>query len=365
MIPAAQFITMQTPWVNIALLALILLQVITGYFGFTNGRPPDAWLLWLHGIGAYALILLMVFKAGIILDAWRRKKRWTGKRRGFLVLLVLLILTTAMGLAWTFIGPVYIGGFSLVSLHIYVALVVLGLMLWHAWHMRFIWRVPEATGRRLFLGSVLAAVGGFLAWGTVGRVKAWRGWPGALRRFTGSYETGSYSGQFPSVSWIADQPPVVDIARWQLVVTGFVGNPLVLGYDDFIQLPQVELEATLDCTGGWYTSQIWRGVRVGELLARAGVRPEAASITFESSTGYKRRFGLVTAENYLLATGILAGFQGELPQPGAIFKPLPPGNGYPLRLVAPGERGVEWVKWISAIHVNETGPNLQMPLPIQ
>jgi DMSO/TMAO reductase YedYZ molybdopterin-dependent catalytic subunit len=355
---------MLTPWVNIALLALILLQAVTGYLGMTSNRPPEAWLLWSHGIGAYGLLLLMLLKGGIILDAWRRKKRWTGRRWGFLILLLLLILTTVLGLIWTFGGPIYLGGFSLVSLHIYIAVPVLILMLWHAWHMRFIWRLPEATGRRLFIGSAAAAMGGFLAWGAADRVKAWQGWPGALRRFTGSYETGSFTGQFPSVSWIADRPAPVDVDTWRLRVEGLVERPFSLTYSDLTALPQVEVEAALDCTGGWYTVQRWRGIRVGDLLASAGLSDEAASVTFEAVSGYKRRFDRAAAADYVLALGVVTTLPGSGLAEG-IYRPLGHGNGYPLRLVAPDERGVEWVKWLGAIRANATGPNWQLPLPLQ
>lgn len=357
---------MLSPWVNIALLALILLQAVTGYLGMTSNRPPEAWLLWSHGIGAYSLILLMALKAGIILDAWRRKKRWTGRRWGFVLLLILLIVTTVLGLLWTFSGPLYVGGFSVVSLHIYLAIPLLLLMLWHAWHMRFIWRVPGATGRRLFLGSAAAAAGGLLAWGAVDRVKAWQGWPGAFRRFTGSYETGSYTGQFPSVSWIADRPAPVNVDSWRLRVEGALATPLELTYADLTAWPQVDVEATLDCTGGWYTVQRWRGVRVGDLLARAGLGDEAASVTFEAVSGYKRRFALDVAAGYIVATGVITSLPEGDPATGpGIYRPLGHGNGYPLRLVAPDERGVEWVKWLGTIRVNTTGPNWQLPLPIQ
>lgn len=357
---------MLTPWVNIALLALIVLQAVTGYLGMTSNRPPEAWLLWSHGIGAYGLLLLMLLKAGIIADAWRRKKRWTGRRWGFVVLLVLLILTTVLGLLWTFAGPIYLGGFSLVSLHIYIAIPVLLMMIWHAWHMRFIWRVPGATGRRLFLGSAVAAAGGLALWGAADRAKVWLGWPGAFRRFTGSYETGSFTGQFPSVSWIADRPAPVDIAAWRLRVEGLVETPFEMSYDDLVALPQVEREATLDCTGGWYTVQRWRGVRVGDVLQRAGLSPGAASVTFEAVSGYKRRFGLEAAADYVLALGVVTSPTGEDPAASSgIYRPLGHGNGYPLRLVAPDERGVEWVKWLGTIRVNQTGPNWQLPLPLQ
>lgn len=353
---------MKLPWVNLLLLFLLLAQAITGYFGFTNGREAAAWLLWLHGIIAYALVVLVFLKASIILDTWRRKKRWTGRRAGFVVTLVLLGLTMLLGLLWTFNGPLYLGGFSLVSLHIYVAVPLMLLMLWHAWHMRFIRRVPGATGRRLFLGGLAATGAGLLLWLTVGRVKAWAGLAGAARRFTGSYETGSFGGDFPVVSWIADRPPPVDVAAWRLRVEGAVERPLSLSYADLAQETRREVVAALDCTGGWYSVQRWRGVSVGELLERAGLSGRAASVTFEAVSGYRRRFALAEAQNYLLALGTIP--DSEPGQPG-VFQLLGHGHGAPARLVAPGERGVEWVKWVTVIRVNTSGPYLQSPLPLQ
>jgi hypothetical protein len=353
---------MKLPWVNILLFFLLALQTLTGYLGFSNGREGAAWLLWLHGIGAYGLSLLLFLKAIVILDAWRRKRRWTGRRVGFLVTLGLLIVTLLLGLLWTFNGPIYLGGFSLVSLHIYVAVPLMLLMLWHSWHMRFIRRVEGATGRRLFLGGLLSATAGLMLWLGAGRAKSWVGLAGATRRFTGSYEAGSFTADYPVVSWIADRPSPIDVGQWTLRVEGEVAQPYSLSYAEIGKLPRRSVTATLDCTGGWYAEQHWQGVAVAELLARAGLEPSAASVTFESVTGYKRRFGLDEALTFLLALGTLPGEDvEELDR----YTPLAHGHGYPARLVAPGRRGMEWVKWVAAIRVNETGPLAQSPLPLQ
>jgi DMSO/TMAO reductase YedYZ molybdopterin-dependent catalytic subunit len=355
---------MRSPWVNIAVLILLVIQAVTGYFGFTNGRSAAAWILWLHGIGAYSLVILLFWKGSVILDAWGRKKRWTRRRVGFVVLLVLLLLVLGSGLVWTFGGPFYLGGFSLVSLHIYIAIPLILLMGWHAWHMRFIWRVRHAVGRRLFLGMIGGVAGGLLGWWGLNRVKGSElapgrppetdppVLPGATRRFTGSYEVGSRGGVFPTVSWIADRPPLIELANWQLQISGAVQQPLRLTYEQLRQMATDELTAVLDCTGGWYSEQIWRGVLVGRLLTEAGLLETAASLTFHSQTGYKRRFALDEAAGFLLALDVVG-------------RPLSQGHGYPLRLVATNRRGVEWVKWVTAVEVNTSGPLWQLPLPIQ
>ena len=277
---------------------------------------------------------------------------------GFVVTLILLALTLLLGLLWTFQGPLYLGGFSLVSLHIYVAVPLMILMLWHAWHMRFIRRVPGATGRRLFLSGLGAALGGLLLWAGVGRAKAAAGLRGAARRFTGSYETGSFTPDFPVVSWIADRPPPVDVATWRLRVEGAVAQPFSLSYDELAAMVQEEVVVALDCTGGWYSVQRWRGVAVGALLARAGVSPGAASVTFEAVSGYRRRFPLDEAAGALLALG-------TADESGEAYRPLSHGHGAPARAVLPGRRGMEWVKWLAVIRVNESGALWQSPLPLQ
>jgi DMSO/TMAO reductase YedYZ molybdopterin-dependent catalytic subunit len=349
---------MKFPWVNILLLGLVGIQVISGYFGMIEGRETAAWVLWLHGLGAYTLLLLAFFKGAIIWDAWRRKNRWTGRRLGFILLLALLMLTLISGLFWTFYGPIYIGGFSLISLHIYLALPLLLLMLWHSWHLRFIRHVPHATGRRLFLGTTLSILGGFVFWKFSGWGKALAGLPGVARRFTGSYEIGSFTDNFPVVSWISDRPPVVDPANWALQIEGAVEKPIRLSYFELLNTPQRLFTTALDCTGGWYTVQNWRGIRIGDLLSLASPIPEAASVTFESITGYKRRFGLVDTQDYLLALGAQS-------EDGREYRPLTHGHGFPARLVVPDERGVEWVKWVAKIVVNESEAYWQAPLPLQ
>ena len=101
-----------------------------------------------------------------------------------------------------------------------------------------------------------------------------------------------------------------------------------------------ELTATLDCTGGFSSTQHWRGVRLGRLLDDAGVLAGARHVRVISRTGYRWSFGLDDARGLLLATHV-----GD--------EPLSHGHGAPCRLVAPGRRGFQWVKWVERIEVHE------------
>jgi DMSO/TMAO reductase YedYZ molybdopterin-dependent catalytic subunit len=255
-------------------------------------------------------------------------------------------------LAWTLNGRSYFFNISTVSWHIYVAVPLMALMVWHSWHMRFIFRVPQALDRRLFLRTGLLGLGGWLAWQTAKRTKALLALPGAKRRFTGSYQWGEIGEPFPVVSWIFDNPPPIDPAHWQLKIDGAVATACIFSYDELRARANVRREATLDCTGGWYSTQTWQGVSLGQLLQQAGVRDSADSVTVAAVSGYKRRFTLAEAQRYLLALDVAD-------------QPLSHGHGFPLRLVAGDKRGVEWVKWITHIEVNTTSKIWQAPLPLQ
>jgi DMSO/TMAO reductase YedYZ molybdopterin-dependent catalytic subunit len=170
-------------------------------------------------------------------------------------------------------------------------------------------------------------------------IQAMFGLRSAKRRFTGSYEADSFAGNaFPTTSWVADHPRPIQLDSYRLRVGGLVDHPVALPLTELA--PRDEVIATLDCTGGFYSTQRWRGVRLERVIDRAAARTGARHLRVVSHTGYRWSFALQDAHELLLATYI-------------DDEPLSHEHGAPVRLVVPGGRGFEWVKWVERIELLE------------
>jgi DMSO/TMAO reductase YedYZ molybdopterin-dependent catalytic subunit len=171
---------------------------------------------------------------------------------------------------------------------------------------------------------------------------------GASRGLTGSYEVGFYQpAGLPATQWMFDSVPTVDPQRWRLEVDDPGGGRLWT-YAELLAFRD-ELEAVLDCTGGFYSAQRWSGVRLSRLIGR---QLGPLSVHIQSLTGYDRRFSIEEADRLLLATRL-----GD--------EPLDAAHGFPLRLVAPDHRGYWWVKWVARVRVEAIPAWWQLPFPVQ
>jgi DMSO/TMAO reductase YedYZ molybdopterin-dependent catalytic subunit len=342
---------MRHPWVNTLLLGFVAVALATGYLGLTEGDPGRAWILALHGIAAYAILAVLAWKAAVVIRSLRRHRVLGTPRMVFVLMAALFLFVLGSGLIWANAGRIVFGRVSLIELHQWAAALVAALLAWHVLARRRVFGVPYSRDRRAFLRLAAGSAVGLVLWqggATLARIAAL---PGSRRRFTGSYERGSFTGRFPAVSWLFDDPNRIDPAAWTLSIDGAVATPVELRLADLRALPTQHLEATLDCTGGWYTVQRWSGVPLATLLDLASPADAAASIEVRSVTGFSRRFSLAEATTTLLALGVADA-------------PLSHGHGAPARLVVPDHRAFDWVKWVDRITVHTTGDHWQTPLPL-
>ena len=342
---------MRFPWANIALIALFTFELVTGYLGLTHNNPEWIAAMHLHRIAGFTILALFVWKARTILGSFRTGSNWRRSPEAMLastVLLVGLLAVLGLGLAWSHIGPYSFLGFSGTTIHLNLAWMLLPLLIWHSFRHKISFRTRYVAGRRNFLRFAGVAVAGLAAWQLSERLLLATGAPAADRRFTGSHpEDGP---DFPVTMWLNDRTQHIDAETWRLRVNGHVEHPYEVDLEE-LRASGSRLTATLDCTGGWYTTREWTGIPVPELLARARPKSGAGSITIRSSTGYFRRYSMDEADRAMLATGV----------DGA---PLSPGHGFPARMVEPHKRGYDWVKWVEEITVNDTSKFWQPPLPV-
>ena len=327
------------PVVDWAIGTLVVFEVVSGLVSFTVGLPGGAWIFWTHSAAGLSLVGLLAFKLYRVRYRISGRVSWD-RQTPFSILMALVALSSlSTGVFWVLGGNVPIAGWTTLNLHVGLGLLLVPLLLLHL-GSRF--RLPRRTDmdRRAALKTGALLVAGTIAWQTSEVTDRLLG--GASRRFTGSKPTGDLAdtetegGAFPVTSWVADDPEPIDRTEWELVVDGLVDEPATLSYDEVG--PERRLRATLDCTSGWYTVQDWEGVRVGDLLSAVGAREEARYVRFVSVTGYRWSLPIEEARDALLATHV-GGNQ------------LSHGHGAPMRLVAPGRRGFQWVKWIDRVEV--------------
>lgn len=320
------------------LLITVAFEVLSGLATFLVGRPEGEWLFVLHSIVGLSLPLLLWWKVRRV-QPRLQPQRWSPTVPLSIAVLLLALLTVGTGIIWTsFQQPLgYPNG---MNWHVIFGLALLLFLALHTWLRYRPLRRIDITDRRNALRFLALPLSGVLLWRAQDETNHRLGLPGADRRFTGSREVGSGEGlgAFPVTIWMLDRPSPIDLARWRLQITGAVTEPLSFTLPNLQALPSHEMEATLDCTGGWYSSQFWQGIQVADLLEEAELAPEAIAVSFVSVTGYRWSMPLAEARSLLLATHV----DGDA---------LTHWYGAPLRLVAPGRRGFQWVKWVTEVRV--------------
>lgn len=161
-------------------------------------------------------------------------------------------------------------------------------------------------------------------------------------------------------------PNAVDADKFRLTVRGHVDKPLSLSLKDIVYgLPRVELAAVNQCSGnsrGFFQPRVpggqwangamgnakWMGVKLKDVLNRAGVKAGAVQVRFN---GLDEPV-VDGAPDFMKSLDIDHARDGEVMIAFAMNgQQLPLLNGFPLRLIVPGWYSTYWIKMLNDIEV--------------
>jgi hypothetical protein len=311
---------------NLSLFLLLAIAFLSGWLAFELSGGPARGVLYLHAAAGIGIVLLVPWKSLVARRGLRRRHtlRWASLVLGFGV-----VVSIVFGVVHS-AGHPNVGYLTAMDFHVGAAVCVIPFLSWHLFVRPLKLRATDLSRRNFLRGGVLAGAAG------LGVTLL----PSAQRASTGSFQAA-----YPvATQWMFDSAPEVDVATWRLAAAGRTWTyDELAGYSD-------RIAAVIDCTGGWYSEQVWEGVLLERLWPHGA--DGKASLNVRSITGYSRRFAIEDAGRLLLATR-LAG------------DPLDAGHGYPVRLVVPGQRGFAWVKWVVAIEADDQPWWWQPPFPLQ
>src|SRR3982074_3783259 len=169
------------------------------------------------------------------------------------------------------------------------------------------------------------------------------------------------------VSWHwANFPSQIDVDEFRLTVRGHANQTMSLSTKDILHgLPRVELAAVSQCAGnsriymqprvpgaqwanGSMSNAFWTGVRLKDVLDRAGVKPGALQVRF----GGLDEPVVSNAPKFMKSLAIDHARDGEVMVAfGMNGEQLQLLNGFPLKLIVPGWCAVYWIKMLNDIEV--------------
>ena len=106
----------------------------------------------------------------------------------------------------------------------------------------------------------------------------------AVRSVSGDQQVGAAGARLAQSLTV--RVPSRSRADYTLRVNGLVDSPFELTYDELVAMPPTKLTRDFQCVTGWRVSDVeWKGVRLSDLLDRAGVHSNAKALRFHSFDG--------------------------------------------------------------------------------
>jgi DMSO/TMAO reductase YedYZ molybdopterin-dependent catalytic subunit len=133
----------------------------------------------------------------------------------------------------------------------------------------------------------------------------------------------------------------VDLSTWRLTVGGQLAQPFELSYQELRSLPSIEKKVLLVCPSVFANHGVWKGISVVTLLEKGRTQPKVNYVTFTGPRGKYQKTLRVPLDQVRSDTVFLAyAVNGTV---------LPMKHGFPLRLVAEGYFGYDWIKYVDSI----------------
>ncbi len=142
--------------------------------------------------------------------------------------------------------------------------------------------------------------------------------------------------------WGIDHPgitstnPQLKLETYTLTVDGEVDNPVKLGWNDFMKLPQTVSVSDFHCVEGWSVLDCkWEGVRIRDIEKLVKPKGVARAITFECADNYTTSLFReeLAGDDVLLAYKLNS-------------EALEEGLGFPVRLIVPSKYAYKNALWV-------------------
>jgi DMSO/TMAO reductase YedYZ molybdopterin-dependent catalytic subunit len=137
----------------------------------------------------------------------------------------------------------------------------------------------------------------------------------------------------------------VSLEKWRLEVEGLVKRPLRLTYEEIKRLPSVERTVLMICPGFFANQGSWKGFSLAALLTLSEAEKGVTHVTVRGPDGKYENMQRYPVED-LLSNKVFLAYEVN-------GKPLPRRHGFPLRAVAEGYYGYDWVKYVYKVTVEK------------
>lgn len=131
----------------------------------------------------------------------------------------------------------------------------------------------------------------------------------------------------------------VNPEHWRFHVSGLVEEEVTWSYDEFVSLPQIDIQADFHCVTRWsQLDNVWSGVSVAEVMSRIRLREDARYVMASGHGGYTTNIPLA---DFLEDDVLFAHSRNG--------EPLSAEHGWPLRLIVPKLYAWKSAKWVNGL----------------